>query len=88
VLIYWAALRHLNQWWIDASRSTPRHAAAPIIGFKGLRRDGTPISNAHRQPAEDDDYRPSPCAWAQVVVERQRCTMGKKDAYNDLTLRC
>jgi hypothetical protein len=38
VLIYWAALRHLNQWWIDASRSTPRHAAAPIIGFKGLRR--------------------------------------------------
>jgi hypothetical protein len=31
VLIYWAALRHLNQWWIDASRSTPRHAAAPLI---------------------------------------------------------
>jgi hypothetical protein len=27
--IYWAALRHLNQWWIDAFTMNPRHAAAP-----------------------------------------------------------
>jgi hypothetical protein len=46
--IYWAALRHLNQWWIDASRSTPRHAAALTRSPQGLRRDAveTPISNA------------------------------------------
>jgi hypothetical protein len=59
-----------------------------IIGFKGLRRDAVerPSPTLASAPAEDDDHRPSPCAWAQVVVERQRCTMGKKDANDSTTL--